>query len=386
MAEIGLSQLHKRFDNFIAVQETNLTIADGEYFALLGPSGCGKTTTLRMIAGLEMPTSGRITLGGRDVTALRAGRRDIAFVFQMFALYPHMNVRDNITYPLKSQGMRGSEIRQRVDEVARLLQIEPLLTRRISALPGGDRQRVALARSIVRRPQAFLMDEPLGTLDAELRSLMREELRALHDRINATTIYVTHDQVEAMSMADRIAVMHQGVVLQAAPPMEIYSRPASKFVAGFVGAPAMNFLDAFGQLVTGNDRLRVTDVEVGMPALREGLDGQHAVLGIRPEHVHLASEGGLRGVVFGAEYLGSHQLLTVDTQAGRMHVRKSHREPLRIGETVGLEIAPEHVVLFDPESERALSSDTHPGGPRILEQNPIRWRHLVGEFCSDLKG
>jgi multiple sugar transport system ATP-binding protein len=365
MAEIGLSQLHKSFDDFVAVQNTNLTIADGEYFALLGPSGCGKTTTLRMIAGLEMPTSGRITLGGRDVTQLRAGRRDIAFVFQMFALYPHMNVRDNIAYPLKSQGMRAAAVRERVDEVARLLQIAPLLRRRVSALPGGDRQRVALARAIVRRPQAFLMDEPLGTLDAELRSLMREELRALHDRIGATTIYVTHDQVEAMSMADRIAVMHQGVVLQAAPPMEIYARPATKFVAGFVGAPAMNFLDAHGELAPGADRLRVADVDVGMPALREGLSGRHTILGIRPEHVRLTSEGGLRGIVFGAEYLGSYQLLTVDTAAGRMHVRTSHRDPLRIGETVGLEIDPAHVVLFDPDSERALASDSHPGGPRI---------------------
>jgi multiple sugar transport system ATP-binding protein len=365
MAEIGLNRLHKRFGDFTAVQGTDLTIADGEYFALLGPSGCGKTTTLRMIAGLEMPSSGSITLDGREVAGERAGRRDIAFVFQMFALYPHMNVRDNIAYPLRSQGLPRAEIRQRVEQVARQLQLDHLLKRRISGLPGGDRQRIALARAIVRRPKAFLMDEPLGTLDAELRSLMREELRALHDRIGATTVYVTHDQVEAMSMADRIAVMQNGVVLQAAPPMEIYERPATKFVAGFVGAPAMNFLDAHGDLQPGSDRVRVAGVEVGMPALREGLDGGFAVLGIRPEHVRLVFEGGLRGTVFGSEYLGSHQLLTVDTDAGRMHVRTSYRDPIGIGATVGLALDPARTMLFDPHSERALASAAHPGGPRL---------------------
>jgi len=251
VAEIALHQLRKAFDDFVAVRSTDLVIEDGEFFALLGPSGCGKTTTLRMIAGLEMPTSGTIQLGGDDVTALRAGKRDIAFVFQLFALYPHLGVRDNILYPLRSQGIGGRERRERLAEVARTLRIEHLLKQNISALSGGDRQRVALARAMVRRPRAFLMDEPLGTLDAEMRGAMREELRKLHDRIGATTVYVTHDQIEAMTMADRIAVMSQGVVLQAAPPMELYDNPASLFVGGFVGSPAMNVMDIIGPLPAG---------------------------------------------------------------------------------------------------------------------------------------
>ena len=363
MAEIRIENLHKAFGDFVAVRDSTLTIADGEFFALLGPSGCGKTTTLRTIAGLEMPTSGRVLLDGTDVTALRAGKRDIAFVFQMFALYPHLSVRDNIAYPLRSQGVRRRERRQRIDEVARVLRIGHLLGRKVSSLPGGDRQRVALARAMIRTPRAFLMDEPLGTLDAEMRHVMREELRALHDRIGATSVYVTHDQVEAMSMADRIAVMNHGVVLQAGPPQEIYRRPATKFVAGFVGAPAMNFMAAHGTLAPGEARLTVAQTEVAIPALREGLSGEAAVLGIRPEHLRVSDRAGLRGVVYGVEYLGSHQLLTVDTPAGRLRARAHHRDRVAVGERVGLELERDGVVLFDPANERALASAVHPGGP-----------------------
>ena len=242
VAEIRIQNLHKSFAQFTAVRDSSMTIANGQFFVLLGPSGCGKTTTLRMIAGLEIPTSGQILLDGEEVTRLRAAQRDIAFVFQFFALYPHMNVSENLGFPLRTQGTPRAEIRRRVEEIAKLLRIDHLLGLPVSGLAGGDRQRVALGRAIIRRPKAFLMDEPLGALDAEFRELMCGELRRLHDRIGATTVYVTHDQLEAMAMGDRIAVMNAGEVLQVGPPQEVYDRPRDLFVAGFIGSPAMNFL------------------------------------------------------------------------------------------------------------------------------------------------
>jgi multiple sugar transport system ATP-binding protein len=242
MAEIRVQDLGKSFGDFAAVKGSTFTVRDGEFFCLLGPSGCGKTTTLRMIAGLELPTSGAILLDGEDVTLKRASQRDIAMVFQLFALYPHMNVRRNISYPLRNVGTPRAEIAARVEEAARILRIEHLLDLPVSRLSGGDRQRVALGRAIVRAPKAFMMDEPLGALDAEFRHVMCGELRALHGRLKATTVYVTHDQLEAMSLADTIAVMNHGLVEQLGPPQEIYDRPASMFVADFIGSPPMNFL------------------------------------------------------------------------------------------------------------------------------------------------
>src|SRR6184192_1074421 len=242
MAQIRVEALDKSFADFHAVKAASFTVEDGEFLCLLGPSGCGKTTTLRMIAGLELPTAGTIRLGGDDVTMNRASARDIAFVFQLFALYPHMNVRRNIGFPLKCEGIGAAESDRRVVEAARILRISHLLDRPVSGLAGGDRQRVALGRAIVRRPKCFLMDEPLGTLDTEFRDLMVHELRELHNRIHATTVYVTHDQMEAMSMADKIAVMNHGVIEQFGTPREIYDRPATMFVADFIGSPPMNFL------------------------------------------------------------------------------------------------------------------------------------------------
>ena len=251
MATIKIENLQKSFADFTAVKNSNLTINNKEFFVLLGPSGCGKTTTLRMIAGLELPTSGKIYLDQDEVSLLRASERDIAFVFQLFALYPHMNVKNNLAFPLKMQKYSRAEIKERVMEAAKLLRIDNILDSKISSLAGGDRQRVALGRALVRRPKAFLMDEPLGTLDAEFRELMCLELRKLHDDIGATTVYVTHDQQEAMSMADRIAVMNEGEVLQADSPSIIYNKPKSKFVASFIGSPAMNFIP-FNQAVQKN--------------------------------------------------------------------------------------------------------------------------------------
>src|SRR6187549_440374 len=267
MAEIRVQHLRKAFGDFVAVQDSNFVVADGEFFVMLGPSGCGKTTTLRMIAGLELPTGGRILLDGEDVTMRRARERDIAFVFQLFALYPHMNVRKNIGFPLLAQGMPSAEIRQRVEEAARLLRIDHLLNKPVSGLAGGDRQRVALGRAIVRRPKCFLMDEPLGTLDTEFRDLMVHELRELHNRIHATTVYVTHDQVEAMAMADKIAVMNHGIIEQFGTPKEIYDRPSSMFVADFIGSPPMNFLHFHAGIARGASEARLGDALIRIPAL-----------------------------------------------------------------------------------------------------------------------
>jgi len=353
MARIVLDQLHKRFGDFIAVEDSSLTIEDGEFFVLLGPSGCGKTTTLRMIAGLELPTSGQILLGDEDVTFRRAAARDIAFVFQLFALYPHMTVRQNLTFPLRMQRTPGAEIKARVAEVARLLRIEHILNQPVGGLAGGDRQRVALGRAIIRRPAAFLMDEPLGTLDAEFRELMCEELRQLHERIGATTVYVTHDQIEAMAMADRIAIMSRGRVLQVGPPAEVYARPANLFVAAFIGSPAMNLLAAGAALAPGAATLRLGGVEIAVPPAATGVAEGKAVLGVRPEHV-LIGQGPLTGEVFAAEYMGARQIITLDTPAGRLRVRAPNSLQLAPGERVPFGFVTEQIVLFDAESELAL--------------------------------
>jgi multiple sugar transport system ATP-binding protein len=236
MAEIRIKHLHKRFADFTAVKDSSLVLEDGKFVVLLGPSGCGKTTTLRMLAGLEYPSSGQITLDGDDVTYLRPRERDIAMVFQLFALYPHMGVRGNLEFPLVNEGVPRAEIDRRVNEVAAILRIEHLLGEGVGGLAGGDRQRVALGRAIVRQPKAFLMDEPLGTLDAEFRELMCVELRKLHDRLRTTTVFVTHDQNEAMALADHVVVMDGGEILQADTPQGVYDFPSCLFVARFIAA------------------------------------------------------------------------------------------------------------------------------------------------------
>jgi multiple sugar transport system ATP-binding protein len=354
MAEIRVENLRKSFDQFTAVQGSNFTIPDGSFFAMLGPSGCGKTTTLRMIAGLELPTDGRVLLDGEDVTFRRAAARDIAFVFQLFALYPHMNVADNIGFPLKCAGMGRREIRERVGETAKLLRIEHLLSSKTSKLSGGDRQRVALGRAMVRRPKAFLMDEPLGALDAEFRHLMCSELRDLHDRIKATTIYVTHDQLEAMSMADTIAVMNGGRVEQIGSPQEIYERPASLFVADFIGSPPMNFLKFESGLSSGDLAVNFHDTSIEVPQVREERPVGPLVLGVRPEHIRFSDAAPVKGRVFGAEYLGTTQIVTVDTPHGRVAARLPSSLKVAIGEAVGLNFRAERLALFDAVSGSAI--------------------------------
>ncbi|MET0599911.1 MAG: ABC transporter ATP-binding protein [Mesorhizobium sp.] len=354
MAEIRVENLRKEFGAFVAVRDSSFVVEDGEFFVMLGPSGCGKTTTLRMIAGLELPTSGRILLGGEGVSQKRARERDIAFVFQLFALYPHMNVRRNIGFPLLAQGMPKAEIRQRVEETARLLRIDHLLDKSVSGLAGGDRQRVALGRAIVRRPKCFLMDEPLGTLDTEFRDLMVHELRELHNRIRATTVYVTHDQLEAMSMADKIAVMNHGVIEQFGTPREIYDRPASMFVADFIGSPPMNFLSFHGGLERGTRAVTVQGARIDIPEVLEALEPADMALGIRPEHVRFDERSGLRGAVYGSEYLGTTQVVAVETADGLVKARVPADVKLSIGEPVGLALNPTRLSLFHRASGRAI--------------------------------
>ena len=343
MAQIVIRNLRKEFGDFVAVRESDFTIEDGEFFMLLGPSGCGKTTTLRMIAGLELPTSGQILLDGKDVAQVPASARDIAFVFQMFALYPHMNVRRNISYPLVSQGMPRAEVRRRVGEAAGILGIEDIL-----------------------EPKAFLMDEPLGALDAEFRERMAEELRALHDRMGATTVYVTHDQLEAMQMGDKIVVMNRGVVEQWGTPQDIYDFPATMFVADFIGSPPMNFLRFDEQVRAGSRTVRLSGVEVPVPQTREATSGARAALGVRPEHVRLSDDGAYRGDVIAVEYLGTTQIVTLDTPNGDLKARIASSDPVKVGERVGLSFVTQTLSLFDAETGRALA----------LERESVRGREV----------
>jgi multiple sugar transport system ATP-binding protein len=361
MAEIRVEGLQKSFHDFVAVQDSNFVVADRSFFVMLGPSGCGKTTTLRMIAGLELPTDGRILLDREDVTFKRAAERDIAFVFQLFALYPHMNVADNIGFPLKCEGVARSEIRRRVEETARLLRIGTLLDRKVSKLSGGDRQRVALGRAIIRRPKAFMMDEPLGALDAEFRRLMCEELRDLHDDIGATTVYVTHDQLEAMSMADQIAVMNHGVVEQIGEPQEIYDRPATMFVADFIGSPPMNLLPFEGSLRRGGRSVDYFGALVDVPEIGEERGIGALTLGVRPEHVALSDSASVRGRVFAVEYLGTNQIVTIDIDRAKIKARLSSRAAARVGENVGVSFQAQKLVIFNSTTGRATRSALYEG-------------------------
>ena len=364
MAEIVVRNLRKEFGDFTAVEGSTFTVADGEFFMLLGPSGCGKTTTLRMIAGLELPTGGEIILGGEDVSQKPASARDIAFVFQMFALYPHMNVRRNLAYPLVSQGMGRAAVRAKVAEVADILGITDILNRPVGGLSGGDRQRVALGRAIVRDPKAFMMDEPLGALDAEFREHMAEELRALHDRMGATTVYVTHDQLEAMQMGDKIVVMNHGVIEQFGTPQDIYDKPATMFVADFIGAPPMNFLRFDGALQPGDSHVRLGRVDIAVPRHRDGAAGQ-LVLGVRPEHVEISDSGAYRGEIKATEYLGTTQIVTLKTMHGQIKARIPAATPVDLGTSVGIGMRSDTLSVFDNASGRALRSvlneDAHHG-------------------------
>lgn len=354
MAQIIIKNLRKDFGAFTAVKSSSFTIEDGEFFMLLGPSGCGKTTTLRMIAGLELPSSGEIYINGEEVSQKPASQRDIAFVFQMFALYPHMNVRKNISYPLVSQGMPRDQVRAKVAEVAEILGITSILDKPVGGLSGGDRQRVALGRAIVRDPACFLMDEPLGALDAEFRELMALELRALHDRMGATTVYVTHDQLEAMQMGDKIVVMNHGVVEQFGRPQDIYDWPATIFVARFIGSPAMNLLGFEGAVDAGAGHVTLAEAQIAIPEMIQGTRGALA-LGVRPEHVKLMDDAPYRGRITAVEYLGTTQIITLDSAHGPIKARISSNTAVQIGQTTGLQFDPRSITLFDGKGQALIS-------------------------------
>ncbi|MFB7249438.1 ABC transporter ATP-binding protein [Microbacterium sp. NPDC056234] len=358
MGSIQLRGIGRSFKSTAAVRDITLTVEDGDFLVLLGPSGCGKTTLLRMIAGLLEPTTGRILLDGDDITELPSKKRDLAMVFQSYALYPHLSVRKNLAFPLRVQKLDKEDIERRVREVAEVLEIDQYLDRKPKELSGGQRQRVAVGRALVRNPKAFLMDEPLSNLDAKLRTQTRQELTALHRRLGATFVYVTHDQVEAMTMATKIVVLNAGSIEQYGTPDELYDRPESVFVAGFLGSPAMNLLDA---RVTG-DGGRITVSAEGLAGdLRMGETAPlDVVLGLRPEHLQLVDGGtGNEGVrvavtVDIVENLGGEQILTCSTGAGRLQVRTSRDVHVSSGDDLTLHVAPEHVHLFERSSGRRL--------------------------------
>jgi multiple sugar transport system ATP-binding protein len=359
MATIELKQVEKKFGEFYAVRPLDLTMNDGEFIVLLGPSGCGKTTTLRMISGLEAVTSGNILFNGRDVTWLHPSERDIAFVFQFFALYSHLTAWQNIAFPLQAQGVARSETRKRVHDVAHLLKIEHVLDKRPGALSGGDQQRVALARALVRRPTAFLMDEPLGALDAEFRETMRSEIKRLHIDQHATTVYVTHDQIEAMAMGDRIVVMSEAVVQQVGTPADVYHNPSNLFVARFIGSPGMNLLTGQYQdgvvLLPGENRYSVP--ETWKSTLETQLGADHRVIvGFRPEAAQVSDSGRLVSITYATDLHGGYTMLHLELAADVViHVRAGREISYPIGQTVRFDLNPQMVRFFHPETEMALN-------------------------------
>ena len=350
MAEIKLNNLTKHWGDIVGVDNQTIHIRDKEFFVLLGPSGCGKTTTLRMIAGLEDPTEGEIWIGDRMVNNDLPKDRDVAMVFQNYGLYPHLSVYDNIAYPLRVRKTPKNEIKPRVEKAAAQVELMDFLHRKPRALSGGQRQRVALARAIVRTPQVFLMDEPLSNLDAKLRVTMRAELKHLSHKLQITTVYVTHDQIEAMTLADRIAVMKNGVVMQLGTPDEIYNDPANVFVASFIGLPAMNLIDGSLQ-----DGVFVTSGGTKLISAGKG-NIERVVLGVRAEDFVIteAGAGDIDVPIYATEITGDSTLLTIQfgkqrvTAKGDRHIRKD------IGDTVGLRVKPEDLYVFDPDTENQI--------------------------------
>ena len=362
MAKVLLKDLNKSYDgNVHAVKNVNLEIHDHEFVVLVGPSGCGKTTTLRMVAGLEDITSGQVSIDGKVVNDLAPMDRDIAMVFQNYALYPHMSVYDNMAFGLRMRKFEKPDIEKRVKQAADILGIQPLHARRPRQLSGGQRQRVALGRAIVRNPRVFLFDEPLSNLDAALRVQMRVELKRLHDRLETTAIYVTHDQVEAMTLGDRVVVMKDGVVKQEGAPLELYERPTNRFVAGFIGSPAMNFItvriaEGEGGLWAEAPGLRVRVPPHKTEALRRHT-GQSVVMGLRPEALHPANgatEYSFDANVEVVEPLGSEILL--DVRVGDTPVVAKMEPSMRVAahDKVRLAFDPMRVHFFDTESEAAI--------------------------------
>ena len=336
MAGVTYDDVTKKFDGTVAVNEFELSIADGEFMVFVGPSGCGKTTCLRILAGLESASSGRVLIGERVVNNVAPQARDVAMVFQSYALYPHMTVYNNLAFGLRNLKVPRKEVEERVRRGAEMLDLTPLLKRKPKQLSGGQRQRVALGRAIVREPAAFLMDEPLSNLDAKLRVNTRAEILKLQRGLGTTTVYVTHDQVEAMTMGDRIAVMNFGVLQQVGPPQELYERPTNVFVAGFIGSPAMNLV----------------------PAPLVGAGGSNLIAGFRPEHMRVDGAGGSE-ISFGAkieviEYLGNEKLVHASREGTPLTALVPVEEAVSEGEDITFEVRPDKLHLFDAETEQAV--------------------------------
>jgi multiple sugar transport system ATP-binding protein len=354
MASVDIQEVRKRFGTTEVLQGISVGIADEEFVVLVGPSGCGKSTLLRMIAGLEEVTSGAISIGGRVVNNLPPKSRDIAMVFQNYALYPHMSVFENMAFSMRLRRAPKAEVEARVNGAADILGLKPYLDRYPRQLSGGQRQRVAMGRAIVRDPQVFLFDEPLSNLDAKLRVAMRTEIKALHQRLRTTSIYVTHDQVEAMTMADRIVLMRDGRIEQVGAPLDLYDRPVNEFVAGFIGSPAMNFIPGVVRR-SGN----VFHVETGrgvilpLPATATGRDGQTVLYGVRPEHLSIAPEG-VPATVSVVEPTGSETLVFGDVDGTAICAAFAERHNFKPGEVITVSPRLDAVHLFDRSSGQAV--------------------------------
>ncbi len=366
MAEIVLENIVKRFGDLVAVNHFNLDIKDREFVVLLGPSGCGKTTTLRMISGLEIPDEGKILLDDEDVTYKRASQRDIAFVFQLYALYPHMTVYGNLSFPLRTQRVSKKKIDEEIQRAAEILKIKHILNKKPKELAGGDQQRVALGRALVRRPKAFLLDEPIGTLDAKFREEMRSELKRLHVDIGATTVYVTHDQVEAMSMGDKVVIMNSGLLQQVGTPSEIYHNPGNLFVANFIGSPGMNFIKCVPfKNESGKVSLKITDIdatveipdEIQKKIMDKGEVGRNLILGSRPEDVSMEfqhCENYIDTEVYVIETLGNYNIIDVKIGEDIVRVRTLPTVMPDIGTTCCIGFDMSRIILFDKETEDSI--------------------------------
>jgi sn-glycerol 3-phosphate transport system ATP-binding protein len=356
MADVSIRNVTKKFGKVEVIHGISCDIRDGEFIVILGPSGCGKSTLLRLVAGLEEITTGEIAIQGRVVNALEPADRDIAMVFQNYALYPHMTVYKNMAYGLKMRRMAKDEIDRRVRNAAQILELSELLERKPRQLSGGQRQRVAMGRCIVREPKVFLFDEPLSNLDAKLRVQMRLEIRKLHEELKITSIYVTHDQVEAMTLGDRLVVMDNGHAAQIGAPLEVYERPATTFVAGFIGSPAMNFLEARvspdGRALVLPGAVRLSLNGVGLPAWA----GQQVVLGIRPEHLELNGnrQGGIQLAVDHVELLGADTLVHGRCGDIALIVRLADVHRIEKHAVITLSIPPAKLHLFDPETKKRI--------------------------------
>jgi multiple sugar transport system ATP-binding protein len=362
MAQVELRKVKKSFGTVEIIKGVDLEVKDGEFCVFVGPSGCGKSTLLRMIAGLEAITSGELDIGGKNMVKVEPADRGVAMVFQSYALYPHMTVRDNIGFGLRMTGHSKADIEQRTARAAQMLQLDPLMERKPSQLSGGQRQRVAIGRSIVREPGVFLFDEPLSNLDAALRVQMRIEIAKLHQDLKATMIYVTHDQVEAMTMADKIVVLHGGIIEQVGSPLELYHRPRNQFVAGFIGSPKMNFIPVQVSKVTG--QAIGLDLPGGgsikLPGAVKAAVGDKLTLGVRPEHIGMAkgAKGDVKGTLRVGEYLGSETMFYTTLADGTdVSVKADGLAAATVGDTLQLELPPKACHLFDGAGMALLNGD-----------------------------